>query len=153
MTESAVLLLAIGVYSTTDGRFNLIHLLRATDALLIVSAEDQSDRLLTVVAPRAAAADETPTALRIDSDRRVLCWQDREVALTPLEHDFLRCLVEAPGHIWTYQELHLRVWGNGHVGRGSDIHSIVRRVRGKLSRLGAGATVQVIRGVGLRLAV
>jgi DNA-binding response OmpR family regulator len=45
------------------------------------------------------------------------------------------------------------VWGNGHVGRGSDIHSIVRRLRAKLSRLGAQATVQVIRGVGIRLAV
>ena len=98
------------------------------------------------------AVDETSPGLRIDADRRVLGWLDREVELTPLEYDFLQCLVEVPGRVWTYEKLHLRVWGNGHVGRGSDIHSIVRRVRGKLSWLGAVAKIQVIRGVGIRLA-
>jgi hypothetical protein len=91
-------------------------------------------------------------ALSVDSDRRVLRWLDREVGLTPLEHDFLACLLGAPGRIWTYQRLHREVWGNELLGRGSDLHSVVRRLRAKLARLGAAATIQAVRGVGFRLA-
>ncbi|MFG2008475.1 winged helix-turn-helix domain-containing protein [Micromonospora sp. NPDC048868] len=93
-----------------------------------------------------------PTDLSVDSDRRVLRWLDREVELTRLEHDFLRCLVGAPGQVWTYERLHLEVWGNVHLGRGSDMHSVVRRVRRKLARLGASASIHAVRGVGFRLA-
>jgi DNA-binding response OmpR family regulator len=95
---------------------------------------------------------EVDPALCVDSDRRVLRWLDREVGLTPLEHDFLACLLGAPGRIWTYQRLHHEVWGNELLGRGSDLHSVVRRVRAKLLRIGAAATIQAVRGVGFRLA-
>ncbi|MFI1195000.1 winged helix-turn-helix domain-containing protein [Micromonospora sp. NPDC020750] len=96
----------------------------------------------------------TPTPeLSVDSDRRVLCWRGREIDLTPLEHDLLRCLVGTPGHIWSYQRLHREVWGTEHLGRGSDLHSVVRRVRRKLVRLGTSATIHTVRGVGFRLAV
>jgi hypothetical protein len=91
-------------------------------------------------------------ALRVDSDRRMLRWLDREVGLTPLEHDFLACLLGAPGRIWTYQRLHHEVWGNELLGRGSDLHSVVRRLRAKLARIGVAATIQAVRGVGFRLA-
>ena len=83
----------------------------------------------------------------------MLRWLDREVDLTPLEHDFLSCLVAAPGRVWTYEKLHLEVWGSEHVGRGSDIHSMVRRVRAKLARLGTAATIHAIRGVGIRFSL
>jgi DNA-binding response OmpR family regulator len=89
--------------------------------------------------------------LRLDADRRVLRWRDREVGLTRLEHDFLHCLVSERGQIWTYQRLHRAVWGNDHLGRGSDIHSVVRRLRRKLGRLGSTATIHSVRGIGLRL--
>ncbi|MFI5844965.1 winged helix-turn-helix domain-containing protein [Catenuloplanes sp. NPDC051500] len=97
-------------------------------------------------------ASPEPPQLRVDSDRRVLRWQDREIDLTPLEHDFLSCLVASPGQIWTYKRLHLEVWGNEHLGRGSDLHSVVRRVRRKLAWLGASAHIQSVRGVGFRYA-
>jgi DNA-binding response OmpR family regulator len=152
MTESAVPLLAIGISSSADGRLKLAQLLGGSEAFLIVSTADQAREFLNVVAPPVAVVEEAAPGLRIDADRRVLGWLDREVELTPLEYDFLQCLVEVPGRVWTYEKLHLRVWGNGHVGRGSDIHSIVRRVRAKLSWLDAVAKIQVIRGVGIRLA-
>ena len=60
-------------------------------------------------------------------------------------------VVLEPGQVWTYQRLHREVWGNEHLGRGSDIHSVVRRLRRKLARLEATVTIHVIRGVGLRL--
>jgi len=93
-----------------------------------------------------------PPDLSVDSDRRVLRWLDREVELTRLEHDFLDRLLDAPGQVWTYERLHLEVWGNQHLGRGSDIHSVVRRVRRKLAELEATATIHSVRGVGFRLA-
>ncbi|MGW1060737.1 winged helix-turn-helix domain-containing protein [Micromonospora rubida] len=102
--------------------------------------------------PVADGGTATP-GLSVDSDRRVLCWRGREIGLTPLEHDLIRCLVGTPGHIWSYQRLHREVWGTEHLGRGSDLHSVVRRVRRKLARLGTSATIHTVRGVGFRLAV
>ncbi|MDI5942971.1 winged helix-turn-helix domain-containing protein [Micromonospora sp. DH15] len=93
------------------------------------------------------------TALSLDSDRRVLRWRNREIGLTPLEHDLLRCLVGTPGHTWTHRRLHREVWGTERLGRGSDLHSVVRRVRRKLARLGVPATIDAVRGVGFRLAL
>jgi DNA-binding response OmpR family regulator len=152
MTESSVPTLAIGIASSPDGRRKLAQLLGSAETVHIVSTVDQARQFLDMVAPPRVTTGAGPSpGLRIDSDRRVLGWLDREVELTPLEHDFLRLLVGAPGRVWTYQQLHLEVWGNEHVGRGSDIHSTVRRVRGKLAQVGAVATIHAIRGVGVRL--
>jgi DNA-binding response OmpR family regulator len=93
-----------------------------------------------------------PSGLSLDVDRRVVRWNDREVPLTRLEHDFLHCLVAEPGEVWTYQRLHLVVWGNEHLGHGAHIHSVVKRLRRKLARLGAAVTIHAIRGVGFHLA-
>jgi hypothetical protein len=92
-----------------------------------------------------------PPGLSLDVDRRVVRWNDREVPLTRLEHDFLHCLVAEPGQVWTYQRLHLVVWGNEHLGHGSHIHSVVKRLRRKLARLGAAVTIHAVRGVGFHL--
>lgn len=171
MTEIPVTSLTIGIAATPDDRRRLARLLGDTEAFLIVSSVDQARRFLDIVgspestvittlataapapppAPPVRAAAEQP-ALRVDSDRRVLRWQDREVGLTPLEHDFLNCLVGSPGQVWTYKQLHLEVWGNEHLGRGSDLHSVVRRVRRKLAGLGSSARILSVRGVGFRYA-
>ncbi|WP_254909857.1 winged helix-turn-helix domain-containing protein [Micromonospora sp. NBS 11-29] len=89
--------------------------------------------------------------LAVDSDRRVLRWREREVGLTPLEHDLLVCLTGTPGQVWTYARLHRAVWGTDHLGRRSDMHSVVRRLRRKLCRLDAPATIHAVRAVGFRL--
>jgi DNA-binding response OmpR family regulator len=114
------------------------------------------------VAETLAVAEELPNSVQIESvaqrsglsldvDRRMVRWNDREVPLTRLEHDFLHCLVAEPGEVWTYQRLHLVVWGNEHLGHGSHIHSVVKRLRRKLARLGAAVTIHAIRGVGFHL--
>lgn len=117
-----------------------------------VAAQTADARMVVTQAVEPAESRPDGHALSVDSDRRVLRWRDREVGLTPLEHDFLACLLGAPGRIWTYQRLHHEVWGNELLGRGSDLHSVVRRVRAKLARIGASATIQAVRGVGFRLA-
>ncbi|WP_155368448.1 winged helix-turn-helix domain-containing protein [Catellatospora vulcania] len=160
--------LVIGIASSPAERRHLAGLLGGSAALLIVSSVDQAREFLGVPrAPAPAAAPPVqaaaarhaehppavpPADLGVDSDRRVLRWRDREIGLTRLEHDFLLCLTEVPGQVWTYERLHLEVWGNKHLGRGSDMHSVVRRVRRKLARLNASVTVHAVRGVGFRLA-
>ncbi|MEU5940882.1 winged helix-turn-helix domain-containing protein [Micromonospora sp. NPDC047548] len=159
--------LVIGIASSPAERRQLAQLLGGTEAFLIVSSVDQAREILEVAeTPRAGTvapvqtviaevvqdiATPPPPELRVDSDRRVLRWLDREIELTRLEHDFLLCLVGAPGHVWTFERLHLEVWGNEHLGRGSDMHSVVRRLRRKLARLDASATIHAVRGVGFRL--
>ncbi|MET8834142.1 winged helix-turn-helix domain-containing protein [Micromonospora sp. NPDC004540] len=159
--------MVIGIASSAAERRQLAQLLGGTETFLIVSSAHQARRFLDMV--RRPAGAEPPVAaqpaadapapprppladLDVDSDRRVLRWREREVGLTPLEHDLLVCLAGTPGEVWTYARLHRAVWGNDHLGRGSDIHSVVRRVRRKLGRLGAAATIHAVRGVGFRLA-
>ncbi|WP_245716596.1 winged helix-turn-helix domain-containing protein [Micromonospora humi] len=115
-----------------------------------VPARAGSGRLVDVVA--AGSSGPSAPELAVDSDRRVLRWREREVGLTPLEHDLLVCLTGTPGQVWTYARLHRAVWGNDHLGRRSDMHSVVRRLRHKLGRLDAAATIHAVRGVGFRLA-
>jgi DNA-binding response OmpR family regulator len=102
---------------------------------------------------RSAPLEEQPPLdeLSLDVHRRVVRWKDREISLTRLEHDFLHCLVTEPGRVWTYQRLHLAVWGNEHLGHGSHIHSVVKRLRQKLAELGAAVTIHAVRGVGFHL--
>lgn len=167
MRGSPVASLAIGIASSPAARRRLARLLGGSDAFLIVSNADEAREFLGVVetlpldpdtppAALAEAAQRTRTSpsadLAVDSDRRVLRWRDQEIDLTRLEHDVLRCLLDAPGQVWTYERLHLTVWGNRHLGRGSDMHSVVRRLRRKLARLNAPATIHAVRGVGFRLA-
>ncbi|WP_433124594.1 winged helix-turn-helix domain-containing protein [Micromonospora sp. CA-240977] len=164
MRGTPVASLVIGIASSPAERRQLARLLGGSDAFLIVSTVEQAREFLGVVetppvptppAPgilaEVAPSPPPPPDLTVDSDRRVLRWRDQEIDLTRLEHDVLLCLVHAPGQIWTYERLHLEVWGNRHLGRGSDMHSVVRRVRGKLARLNAAATIHSVRGVGFRL--
>ncbi|MET7748384.1 winged helix-turn-helix domain-containing protein [Micromonospora sp. NPDC005367] len=166
--------MVIGIASAPAARRQLAQLLGGTEAFLIVSSVDQAREFLggaetpateaelrpaqamTVdVGPGASAPPPPPApapALTVDSDRRVVRWLDREIELTRLEHDLLLCLMGAPGRVWTYERLHLKVWGNKHLGRGSDMHSVVRRIRRKLATLDASATIDSVRGVGFRLA-
>lgn len=159
--------LIIGVATTTAERVQLARLLGDADALLLVSSAEQARAFLELTDPGSPAApvvmaqsvvpvpDEEPvraeSGLLLDMERRVVRWEDREVPLTRLEHDFLHCLVEEPGQVWTYQRLHHAVWGNEHLGHGSHIHSVVKRLRQKLANLGATVTIHAVRGVGFHL--
>lgn len=172
MRDPAATSLVIGVASTPAERVRLAGLLAGADAFLLVSTPEQARAFLDltgVQAPVPPPAEATHAAkaelavvrpplsvvvspeLQLDLERRILRWRDREVGLTRLEHDFLHCLVAEPGEVWTYQRLHSAVWGNEHLGHGSHIHSVVKRLRRKLARVGANTTIHAIRGVGFHL--
>lgn len=163
MERSSDSSLIIGVATSTAERVRLARLLGGADALLLVSSADEARAFLKLTGVKPAvlpvveqpaqikAVPEPVAELHLDVDRRVARWKDREVSLTRLEHDFLNCLVEEPGRVWTYQRLHHAVWGNEHLGHGSHIHSVVKRLRQKLSNLGATVTIHAVRGVGFHL--
>lgn len=89
--------------------------------------------------------------LAVDSDWRVARVGDREVGLSPLEHDLLVCLLAEVGHIHTFESIQRRVWGNDHLGDRSHVQSVVKRLRRKLTGLGSPVQIDAVRGVGLRL--
>lgn len=91
------------------------------------------------------------SGLEVDSDWRVARCADREVRLTPLEHDLLVCLLDGDGHIETFESLQRRVWGNDHLGGRSHVQSVVKRLRRKLAELSSPLQIDAVRGVGLRL--
>jgi hypothetical protein len=119
----------------------------------VLPGPQPSARVVAVLDPRLEPRlePEPVDELHLDDDRRVVRWRDRELPLTRLEHDFLHCLVAEPGRVWTYQRLHHAVWGNEHLGHGSHIHSVVKRLRQKLTHLGATVTIHAVRGVGFHL--
>ena len=99
------------------------------------------------VAPEGAG----PVGLVVDSDWRVVRWEERSVPLSPLEHDLLVCLLGMPGRTWTFERIHQQVWGNDHLGGRDDVQSVVKRLRRKLRELGSPYGIHAVRAVGLRL--
>ncbi len=82
--------------------------------------------------------------VEVDVTRRRARSHGRPVHLTPTEFDLLAHLLRSPGRVWTRDELLAAVWGyGGGSGRTVDVH--VAQLRAKL---GAGAPLRTVRGVG-----
>ena len=148
--------MVVAIASTAADREQLIGLARDVGPVLLVSNVDEARAVLAggqaVVASDAQSPREVRLdGLRVDCDRHVAECDGRETPLTPLEHDLLVCLLGEPGHTWTFARLHEAVWGTRHIGAGSDLHSLVKRVRRKLATLGTPLGIDAIRGVGFRL--
>ncbi|MEU7841313.1 winged helix-turn-helix domain-containing protein [Micromonospora sp. NPDC049114] len=153
--------LLIAVTPSPTERIRLAERLDGIAPLLLVADLDELRRLIAVPQQRAGPLGEpqsspTPTvepepALVIDSARSTARYAGREVDLTRLEHDLLTCLITEPVRIWSYAELHRSVWHDEGRERRADVQSLVKRLRPKLRALGAGATIEAVRGVGLRL--
>ncbi|MFD0591439.1 winged helix-turn-helix domain-containing protein [Catellatospora coxensis] len=113
---------------------------------------DELRRLIAAPQQRAEAAPAAGDgSLVIDSARSTARCRNREVDLTRLELDLLTCLTTEPVRIWSYAELHRAVWRDEGLERKADVQSVVKRLRHKLRQLGTGATIDAVRGVGLRL--
>lgn len=154
--ETFTLLIAVAPSPTE--RIRLAEHLDGIAPLLLVTDLDELRRLiaapqqLTVPPARPAGnAAATDTALVIDSTRSTARCRNRETDLTRLELDLLTCLTTEPVRVWTYDELHRAVWRDEGREHKADVQSLVKRLRRKLTELGTGATIDAVRGVGLRL--
>lgn len=89
--------------------------------------------------------------LMLDPDRQTVRCQDAEESLTRLEFGFLRMLLEQPGRVREFADLTDGVWGTRYLGDVSQVHSLVKRLRRKLDRVGSPLQVHAVRGVGFRM--
>lgn len=152
--QASALLIAIA--PSEDERMRVARLVGDHVAVLLVSSVEDAVSLLDReradrLARRQVVAVDEETALTVDSDQRTANYDGASVALSPLEHDLLCCLLADAGHTLRFEELHEQIWGTGHLGGLADVQSVVKRLRRKLRDLRCPVRITSVRGVGLRL--
>jgi len=106
--------------------------------------------------PLATVADGEKTEVRrrgpleMDHGRHRCSWQGQEVILTVTEFALLATLMATSGRVYSRQELVDRAYGQGHVITERTVDSHIRRIRQKLSALGADP-IETVYGLGYRL--
>ncbi len=105
---------------------------------------------------RDGAEEQPPLvfgALNIDSARREVRLDDREVSLTALEFDLLLALASRPGVVFNRAQLLERVWNDRYLGSDHAVDVHVANLRKKLEEDPVQPRyVQTVRGVGYRFA-
>jgi DNA-binding response OmpR family regulator len=156
-TEPAVV---IAIAASMDERLRVARIVSPHAPLLLVASREEALQLLARGAPEHVEpagelpAPDTPSLVAgvdVDSEWRTLQWQGSSVALSPLEHDLLLCLLDPPLRTWTFALLHRTVWGNDHLAGRDDVQSVVKRLRRKLREVGSPLGIRAVRGVGLRV--
>lgn len=118
--------------------FGVAELVRRIEALLALAA-------------RAPLASPRASGLRIDTRARTVHVDDREVHLTPKEHDLLVHLASHRGEVLDRERLLVDVWGYSHAGYARTVDSHVTRVRKKLEAAGLSRDpITTVHGVGYR---
>ncbi len=87
--------------------------------------------------------------LTIDTARREVLCNGKDVALTMREFDLLSFLIQSPGVVFTREELLQRVWGWDFDGGSRTVDVHVQTIRQKLGD--AAKMIETVRGVGYRL--
>lgn len=83
----------------------------------------------------------------IDSDKRIVFNNQKEVQLTTLEFDLLELLVKNIGKSFSRDDILNLVWGSDYFGSDRAVDDLVRRLRKKLPNL----NITTIYGFGYRL--
>ncbi|MFE6618286.1 winged helix-turn-helix domain-containing protein [Streptomyces sp. NPDC057740] len=110
--------------------------------LVLVPADQQPP----VAAPGGAAGDPLVT---VDTVRRSVAVDGRELDLTYLEFELLAHLVANPHRVHTRDQLVTTVWGYGHVGDGRTVDVHIARLRRKLGAEHRDA-IRTVRRVGYK---
>ncbi|ONI83579.1 DNA-binding response regulator [Saccharothrix sp. ALI-22-I] len=101
------------------------------------------------VRPAVAQPDATRSSrLTIDRRARRVHVDGIEITLTPKEYDLLAFLAEAPGAVFTREQIMEAVWDANWFGPTKTLDVHVGALRRKL---GDAAAVETVRGVGFRL--
>ena len=87
----------------------------------------------------------------LDGRRRRLISDDAEVELTPKELMLCSALFERSGDVVSRRVLLDEVWGEAFEGDPNVLDVYIGYVRKKLRRIGDGARVETVRGLGFRL--
>jgi DNA-binding response OmpR family regulator len=93
-------------------------LFRRVDAMCKVSAEKNEQLDIN--------------GLIIDSDKRRVCLDGKEINLTSREFDLLLYFARNPGRVYSRSQLLDAVWGYGHEGYEHTVNSHINRLRAKI---------------------
>jgi DNA-binding response OmpR family regulator len=87
-------------------------------------------------------------SLRLDSDTRGVTVDGRPVELTAREFDLLAYLMDAPGRVFTRDQIYEGVWGYSYLGNSKVIDFFVSALRRKLDDGAGPSVIRTVRGVG-----
>jgi DNA-binding response OmpR family regulator len=86
--------------------------------------------------------------LRLDTDTRGVTMEGRPVELTAREFDLLAFLMDAPGRVFTRDQIYEGVWGYSYLGNSKVIDFFVSALRRKLDGGADPSVIRTVRGVG-----
>jgi len=108
-------------------------------------------RVEVLVRRGCAASSSDRVELLLDPARHSMTCNGREVMLTPTEFRMLAAITSQPGQVVRRRAIAAAAWPHGgHVSENS-IDSYIRRIRKKLSEIGAPEELTTVRGVGYTL--
>jgi two-component system response regulator MprA len=87
-------------------------------------------------------------SLRLDTDTRGVTADGRPVELTAREFDLLAFLMDAPGRVFTRDQIYEGVWGYSYLGNSKVIDFFVSALRRKLDDGAGPSVIRTVRGVG-----
>ncbi|HET6848128.1 MAG TPA: response regulator transcription factor [Gaiellales bacterium] len=87
-------------------------------------------------------------SLRLDPDTREASADGRSLELTAREFDLLAFLMQAPGRVFTREQIYEGVWGYSYLGDSKVIDYFVGSLRRKLGGNVDDSPIRTVRGVG-----
>jgi two-component system OmpR family response regulator len=110
---------------------------------------------VAAVLRRASPSEAEPKllahgALVMDQSRHRCTCHGQQVTLTVVEFALLQTLLSAPGRVFERAQIVSQAYGHGHYITERTVDSHIRRVRKKLSEVGADP-IETVYGVGYRL--
>lgn len=84
---------------------------------------------------------------KVDVDKRIVFYKEKEIKLTTLEFDLLLILLNHLGKSFSRDDILTLVWGDDYFGSDRAVDDLVRRLRKKMPKL----NISTIYGFGYRL--
>jgi DNA-binding winged helix-turn-helix (wHTH) protein len=139
------------IASALDGMGIVVMVPNTHAAVEVLQRADDAARAPATSALELATHLVRLTDLVVDRSRALVLWRDLPIVVSHLELEVLFCLTGTPGLVWTYADLHEKAWGNHYLGDRDSLHSLVKRLRRKLSTAGVGVELVAVRGIGFQL--
>ncbi|MGH3411598.1 MAG: response regulator transcription factor [Marmoricola sp.] len=135
-----------------DGMHNKVSGLQAGADDYLTKPFDLPELLARVEAllRRTTTRIEADHGLVLDPGRHSVGGHGREVPLSPTEFRLLARLVGSPDTVVRRRHLVAAGWPHGAIVSENTLDSYLRRVRSKLTEVGAGDRIRTVRGVGYR---
>jgi two-component system KDP operon response regulator KdpE len=93
---------------------------------------------IRVALRRSAKSEDEPVfkveGLKIDLARRQVLLEEKEIALSPIEYEILKVLVQHAGRVLTHRQILQKVWGGGYEDQAHLLRVTVSHLRKKIEK-------------------